>query len=537
MAALTEIQQEIIQKYLKIVAKKKAHPTRSEMLRVGISRDKIYRHFGAFSNLRDQAKKADPQMFDGVIDQELFTPRALKKLEGEVAKGNRFILTTIVAGQKPHKAGIKSLKTMAKAQKAKLLFLLSVDPAHNLDKNPEAQPDPFFADELLVFSDIELNSNFFISNIKVGAKQIDPLHGLKRVGQRTGSFIVASPKQRLDVVATANNKLPRILLSPGACTVPDYSTARFMSERTAYVAEEDHQLGALIVEIKDNKRYFFRHVQIEPSGNVVDLGRYYQGDRTSHLPPEIFSIGDWHSGETDPLAKKAWFGCSKFTGCKTWILHDLFNGKSINHHEKDNLVTLAKRALSGNLLLENEFKQCAKDLVEIIEKGITPVISRSNHDDFIDKWLMSGDFIQDPYNSRIGCDLFKAKLDGLNTLKHGIENFGAFPKKYWDKVRWLERNEDFKIAGIEYGAHGDKGANGSKASIQGLENGYGRGTFGHAHTPCIVRGIYVNGTSSYLKVDYNKEEGPSSWLNSSTLGYANGSRQMIFEIDGEFMLP
>ena len=533
----SEQQTEVINKYLKIVAKKKAHPTRAEMIRVGVSRDKVHRLFGSFAVLRDLAKKENPSVFDGVIDQEVFSPRNLKKLEGEISHYKRFILTTVVPGQKPHKAGIKSLKTMAKALKAKLLFQLAIDPAHNLDGDPDLRPDPFFAAETLVVSDLQLNSNFFISNVRVGAKQINPLHGLKRIGQRTGSFVVASPKQCMETVAVAENKLPRILLTAGACTIPNYSTTRFVSERTAYVAEEDHQLGALIIEIVDNRRYHFRHVQIEPSGNIVDFGIYYQGDRISKLPPSVFSIADWHTGETDPQAKKAWFECSDQTGCKTWVLHDLFNGKSVNHHDKNKLVTLTKRAELGQLLLAEEFKLVAKNLIEIIDHGISVVVARSNHDDFLDKWLESGDFLTDPYNLRIALKLFEAKLDGKNVLQFGVEEFGGLPEKYRSKIKWLLRTDSYKVAGIEYGAHGDKGANGSKASVTTLENGYGRGTFGHAHSPSIVRQIYTNGTSSYLKVDFNRDEGPSSWLHASTLGYKNGSRQLVVAIEGEYTMP
>jgi hypothetical protein len=172
--------------------------------------------------------------------------------------------------------------------------------------------------------------------------------------------------------------------------------------------------------------------------------------------------------------------------------------------------------------------------MEIIDHGIDVVRARSNHDDFLDKWLESGDFLNDPYNLRVALKLFEAKLDGKDVLQYGVETFGGLPERYRAKIKWLSRTDSYKVGGIEYGAHGDKGANGSKASVPTLENGYGRGTFGHAHSPRICRGIYINGTSSYLKVDYNRDEGPSSWLHASTLGYSNGSRQMIIAINGKY---
>jgi len=82
--------------------------------------------------------------------------------------------------------------------------------------------------------------------------------------------------------------------------------------------------------------------------------------------------------------------------------------------------------------------------------------------------------------------------------------------------------------------HGDKGPNGSRGSVKSMEVSYGQSITGHSHTPEIVRGAWQTGTSTYLKLGYNK--GASSWLQSSCLLYKDGSRQLINVINGKYKL-
>jgi hypothetical protein len=57
---------------------------------------------------------------------------------------------------------------------------------------------------------------------------------------------------------------------------------------------------------------------------------------------------------------------------------------------------------------------------------------------------------------------------------------------------------------------------------------------GHSHSPGIDGGCYQTGTSTPLRLDYNK--GPSSWLNCHCVLYANGKRSLLPIIDGEWRL-
>ena len=103
-----------------------------------------------------------------------------------------------------HQGFLDSIRTYCDKKDAMLLVLPAADPASagdwNLDKELGIQS--------IVFGDIKLNSNLFICSIKLSAKQIDPTTGLSRIGQRNGSFIYASPKQRLKFMPVSNIKYP-----------------------------------------------------------------------------------------------------------------------------------------------------------------------------------------------------------------------------------------------------------------------------------------------------------------------------------------
>lgn len=532
---LTKEQQRMLKIYAKIASKKKFHPSRQDLRVAGVSRDKYRHHFGTLEAYRDAAKKTFPAVFKNIIDEELFTPKRFSTLKKEAEKYQRFIVTTAVTGCPVHKGFLASIKTFCKRNNAMLLVLTASDPAAVAMQEGVGFIDPVLQDEYIVFDDLSLNEKIFISSIKLSAKHIDPITGLSRIGQRNGSFIYASPKQRLKMTPTSNTKLPHAMMTTGAITVSNYKTERYMSERTAYIADHDHVLGAIIVEIVDNKRYHYRQVQADKQGNFVDLGVLYKRDSVGALPPDSIVLGDWHSGETDESAKEAFVTARNsvvnVTKPKRIVIHDGFNGLSISHHEIKNKILRAQRALKNQLSLQDELTQYAKDLDLLAEHAEEVVIVKSNHDEFLDRYLAEGRYVEDPQNFMVALRLSQAMLNGENPLKHAVEWLGLKNK---DKIVWLDRDEDFKVAGVELGAHGDKGANGSKGSLQAMEKAYSNSVSGHAHTPEILRGAYQVGTCSKLKLEYNK--GPSSWLLTSCLVYPNGARQLINSIAGKWCL-
>jgi hypothetical protein len=523
----------ITKHYARLAKKLKRDLRMQDLQDVGITRDMISHHFGSLTLLEKNARDEYPDNFFDVTVESIYSPKAIADLREEVASSKRFVVTTAVNGCEVHPKFLASIKNYCKLNNASLLILVASDPAASRDK-AWGTISSKLKDETIVLEDTRLNSNVFLSTIKLSAKHIDPTTGLGRIGQRNGTFIYASPKQRLKAVPVSNSSLPHFMMTTGAITVANYNSELYMSQRTAYIAEHDHVLGAVVVEIVDDKRYHFRQIQSDSRGNFYDLGKKYSPTECATVQPEAFVLGDWHAGSTDPAAKKAWFEISQLTRPKRILLHDAFDGISINHHEKNYKLLKAKRAESNQLSLQNELEILANDIQEIATLTNEVVVVKSNHDQFLERYLQEAKYVDDPQNHRIALQLALQILDGNDPLRYAVSDMLVLDAKTKSKVKWLSIDNDYRIEGIQCGAHGHLGANGSRGSIEAMETAYGYSVTGHSHTPQILRGAWCVGTSSLLKLDYNK--GVSSWLHSSCLIYPGGSRQLINCIDGQWRL-
>ena len=526
--------EKILQVYRDFVKKYKRTPTAAELQKNGITRNATRWHFETVKNMKDAARAKYPKVFENIIDESLFTEKNLEKIQKTVGKYNRFIVTCAVTGCEAHPKLMKTMKSYCEKNNALMLVIPVTDPAAAAGWELDREIGKAVTDgwAKIAYGNLELNSNIYVSGIKMSAKQIDPTTGLDRLGHDK-SFIYGSPKQRMKSLANAKHKYPHVSMGTGAITIPDYDTDIYMSRRTAFLADFDHKMGGIVVELEDDEIYHFRQIQAEPaSGNFVDLGQYYKpSGKVSTLEAEAFMLGDWHAGETDPEAKKAWKEVVDVVKPKRLFLHDLFNGKSISHHDRKKVVSQAIKANEGKRLLRDELEITGNDMNELTtwtEDGC--VVVYSNHDDFIFRWLDDGAWLKDSENFQMAVHLASAMLDGEMPHQAGIERFMTEAAR--NKTQWLQEDESFKVAGIEHGMHGHLGPKGARGTLQNLEKSYCAINIGHSHGPQILRDGWQGGTSSLLDQGFNK--GASDWMHSSILTYPNGARQMINAIRGKW---
>lgn len=535
---------EIIEAYVGLVKDGLYFPTRASLKTLGFSRDLVRYYFGNMSGLRKTAKLLNPKAFKGNIDiEDYVSDEYIAELNRDIKKHKRFVITTAISGQKLHTGFVNSIKTFCKANKARLIVLPAHDPAHNLDNEIEWHFDPSILDDKIVFEDTRLNSNLFISGIRVTAKQNNPITGMVEVSQIEGSFISASPKQFLEYDSVSANKLPHARMTTGACTLPNYKTSKGNSLRTGYLAEVQHKIGAILVEVEDDDIYYFTQVQADDSGSFRHFNKEYAGKRVRELKgadAPVLVMGDYHAGEHDEGAVKANMEMINALGIQEVVFHDMFNGVSVNPHEEDDIMLRAERARKGLNVLENELQIASVEIDRILSlKTIKKAIMvKSNHDDMIDRWLRKGKYHKDPVNyefaTELAATLIKASKQGikLDFFKTGMELTKA--PKHGSKIQWLTTETDYVVGGVHLGAHGDKAANGARGSIKGLSKSYPRGVIGHSHTPGIFKNMFQVGTTSLLRLGYNK--GPSSWVHCSCLVHRNGQRQLINSIHGKWRL-
>jgi hypothetical protein len=497
-------------------------PTVKRLAEEGISKKMISDHFDSYKGLYKNAEEEFGDSLSNFITEHSFSLERRDSTKNAVKKHSRFIVTTAVSGKPVDSDFLKSLENYAARNKAAIMIL----PCQDVSKrNKEFQWElhPSLADHNIVFEDLYLNDKIHLSSILVSAKQINPLTGLDRMAQRKGSMVLASPKQGLKFVANSNKKLPKALMTTGAVTVPDYFEDYYMSKRTSYLAEFDHVMGAIVIEIVDDKLYHFRQLQSGDDGEIIDLGTQYNSDGSTNDVECIAVFGDTHIGAHDKLVNNELVKLSKLTRVREIVFHDIFDGRFNNHHDEGKVITKAKIAEKGQNSLQKEGELVADFLNKWSEISPKLTIVKSNHDEVLDRFLNSPRFVFDALNLRLSCELVLEMLDDKDPLKCLIED--KITLKNPERVNWLERDEDYKVYKSELSSHGDLGANGSRGSLMSLEKSYNNAIVGHSHTAGILRGVKQVGTSSLLKLGYNR--GPSSWTQTACLEYPNGSFQLV----------
>lgn len=520
---------DIAKRYARLARKLGKYPSRAELKKhEEISRDMIRDHFGDTDALKSAALEAHPEAFANIIDPENFTLGVHRELVAKCKGYKRFVVTTAVAGAPVHDGLMASIKKFCELKGALLLVIPANYALQEID--PDLVTDPAVN---IVFRTLKLNSNISVNPIKIDPKQVDPALGLDAFGQTEGTVIIGSPKQRRVPVANSNTKLARLIQATGAITRPRYIPRDGLPKRRDTLAHKHHRMGGVIVEIVDNKLYHFRHFEMCRDGSFNDLFTNYSEDGAKFVGCAAIIQGDKHVGDTDPKVNKAVDEMCEMGKPKYRVEHDFFNGKSISHHSMQNQVERAVLAATNKISLAHELEITADELrrVRELKTAQTHVIVESNHNDWIMQYLNHGRF--DDANRLVATKLQVLAIEGHHPLKAAMEKlYGVTPGK---DIRWLDIDEDFRIAGCVLGAHGHLGANGRRnPGVKGIYKAYGKAIVGHGHHSEIYHDAMMVGTSTFLKVGYNV--GASSWDNSQGILYEDGTRQIVNVIGGAWRL-
>jgi hypothetical protein len=338
-----------------------------------------------------------------------------------------------------------------------------------------------------------LNDKLLAEDLFITPAQQNPLSGLDRLGNKKHSLIVASPKQQLKVVPTGNSKWPHLLHSTGCITEPYYK-----NDKTGKLAQQDHVIGGLIVEVSGDE-FYIRQIRADKNGHFIDLNKKYSPSGSKELNSvEAFVLGDLHCGSEDPTAMQAWEEVIKKLKPKRIVLHDLFDGKSVNHHVSHLIESKSKTneemdSLKTELDMMSGFLKCFSKQHSKSEI----VVVKSNHDEFLERYLKEARYKDDYTNYRLALELAIMQYDGDYVLEEYVNRKVGKLKN----VTWLQRDEDLIIKGTQLASHGDLGLNGARGNAGSTEKAYSDAIVGHAHTPNILREVFTVGTSTKLKID------------------------------------
>lgn len=371
-----------------------------------------------------------------------------------------------------------------------------------------------------------------LADIKAQPTAQSPLSGLEGISGASHA-VVAHTRVQLKTVPAGNGA--KILTTTGACTVANYT-----SSRAGALGEFHHSLAAVLVEA-DGDVVHIRNLHFDSdTASCIDLNVRYTADGSDTAPPALaIVLGDAHVDAIDPGVVSATWGADGIVDAlepSTLVWHDVFDGLSCNPHTRTDPIVAVSKTYAERSSVRAEVHRAIDFVASHTPRDSESVIVASNHDDFLRRWLANQDWRTDPENAEFYLETALAMVRQASGLGMSAETLSPFV--HWvsaasvDRVRCLAPNELFTLANVELGMHGDVGPNGARGSIRNLRRVGAKSIVGHSHSPGIDEGCYQVGTSSRLRLGYNR--GPSGWMHAHVVLLANGKRQLIVMQNGKW---
>lgn len=479
---------------------------------------------------------------------------ALPKIETattKLPKAERYVVTWAQNATPVFKPFWEALNVYCERNNAELVVIPGRYHNPTSHWSARAQSHDWWASELLGHlyrGEMIIHGQFAIlGGISIQPTAVRPLSGMEiHVGQRSAVF--GHPKIQVQTVATAT-RTARIMATTGACTLPNYTESK-----AGMKARGHHVFGAAVLECGLGGAVFTRQINATSDGSFIDLDKRYTRNGVEAAPRALaLVLGDVHAdrvnrgvclatwGRLAPhhaaLQGRRATGVAKPAPSMVDVLqprrlfyHDLLDFGVRNHHSIRNHRRRFAQALGhAPDCVESEVERAIRLIDELTPKNATPYVVGSNHDEAFDRWLESGE--PESYGDYVNERFWLQTKAGLRTVQENTgKSIGAFEFVYRERgqgrAQFLQRGEDCTVHNVHFAFHGDKGINGSRGSPLAYSKLGAKVVIGHGHSPAVLDGAYVVGTSSDLDMGYN--DIPSSWAHAHCVQYANGKRSLLF---------
>jgi hypothetical protein len=294
------------------------------------------------------------------------------------------------------------------------------------------------------------------------------------------------------------------------------------------------------VEVNHHGNWWVRQLNATDDGTIQDLNVLVGPDGLStNNRVEAITWGDLHATIADETVLVASMEMLNALRPQYQFLHDVLEGASLNHHERDNPHVKFYNWLRGLHRVEAELERTARIMERFVRPGVRTIVVDSNHDDsWIQRWLREYDYRKDPANSEFflkaqaylySCIRAGEMPRDVSMLEWGLKEVGLKAN-----MKFLVADESYMICNkkIECGMHGHLGPNGRFGSPENLNKMGRKSNTAHTHSAGIYNGTYVAGTSTSLRWTYNR--GPSSWNHSHIVTYPSGKRSIVTIYNGEW---
>jgi len=438
--------------------------------------------------------------------------------------GIEYLITAAEYGARPNHKQLDTYEQYAKENKAEIIVI----PIEGQWRGQSLHER--FKNYNLV-NDYTLCKELEIKDFGIKSQNINPLTGLRRFSSVNKSMIVASPKQHLEFVANSASYDPKAIMSTGVCTLPNYKE----QHRIGKIGKEDHKQGAILVDLEDNGYFHFRQIENNSNGTFTSLGRRYNPKgKSKFVGSDTLVVGDLHTYQMDMDAYNTTLDMIQYLKPKNIVLHDVFDGTSITHHDIGKLITRGRKSGIGATSLRDELVDLGNTLNQLynVSDDANIYIVKSNHDETLNKYLENVRFVGDSQNLELSIRLATGMLDGRDPLQYGLNLVDSgLPSK----IKFLQRDSELKRYGWHLSSHGDKGSSGTRGSIVNFEYTLGKAIVGHFHQPKIRKDIRSVGTLERMDVDYTKGS-TGAWSATNAVIYKGGKSELLNIFEGKYML-
>jgi hypothetical protein len=281
------------------------------------------------------------------------------------------------------------------------------------------------------------------------------------------------------------------------------------------------------VELKDKDAcYIPRNVKVKSDGSFIDLIYDVKNNTISKIKSSLgFVWGDIHAEQINKDFLEVTKSIVLKMNPEKSVLHDVFDGATINVHESKDMFLQRLKITQGKHLLENEVKECL-DLIEDIKGCCGEVwISESNHDNFLTRHIDNENWKKDLHNSP--AYLKYALISQTVDLRDYGNILGyLIYERFGDSVKYMKMGDSFYIADYQVAAHGDFSSNGAKGATRGFSRLNLKLIHAHSHSPKLHNNVTCVGVTANINQYYNRK-GLSSWAYAHSVIHNNGKNQLL----------
>ena len=429
-----------------------------------------------------------------------------------VSQNKKVIVSTVFSGEEYDKKAFKLLKGMAKHMNADLrLLYVHTNKNKRFTEEQLEELDPYLVQNLTFTHD----ENAICKSINVRNSCKRPLTNIEKISDDYKLIVVSSSKQQCKILPYDTNETFKVAYSTGSISKFDYKNTI-----TAYVDQKFNKCGAVVLEYNDTlKRYLPRNIEIV-NDEIYDenLVFYIDNENVKYRKTTVDAmvLGDLHLPEEDFISVMTSVSQINAYKPKYVLIGDWCSFNSINHHESNKYLN---KVMYYQQSLEDELEESTAKLNKFVDmtEDCEFLIIHSNHDEFLDKWLNSGEIEKDKQNAVTGMKLY------LSYAEHKDPYFRYSLDK---RIKFLKKGELFSINSVVLSNHGHVGLCGSKANSATYVKTYSKSITGHTHSPKIEDSNYTVGTCSKLNLTYTNHL--SNWAFANALVHKNGVVQLIF---------